>query len=880
MAVKSVITAVLLCGTALTVPKPAEAAPLVSFVAGVFGASFTGASFGAYLAGVGFAGSLVGGTLLRIGASLLLSAAARALGPKPPGAPELIRELQNPTSLVPKRFIYGAARIYGSPVWRVRGSILYGCLILNSRPSDAVTALYFDKRFCPLEGDLYNLAGPGASATVAPFAQHVSAWVGLGDQVACPAGILAEAPGLFQPTDAGRGLTVLWLRLSCGENSARADRWPRTPPEVEVGGQWSKVWDPRDPAQNAEDPATWTWSANQALCALDAARTNPIRKYPLRQLMLDTFVDAANIADAAVPLKAGGTEPRYRVNGALIFNGSEIMDQLLPLFAAGASDPVRVGGRLAIAPGAYTAPILTIDDITEAEGLSFRSLKPGRELATTVHCTFTDPLRDWRTSELVDYTVPGAVVADGGVPTVADLDLPLVTSPTQAMRIQKIRAMRQRAQRQISCTLPPRAFKVVAGANATVAFPAPYERLNGTYRVVSANPGLSASEEGGGGVAMRVPVVLDEIAAADYAWDPATEEQDRPVIALDMSRSPPAPPGAIGTTTGAAVAIGGGAGAVPGIRFSFDPSPSASVLGYEWQYATLNILYPPGVPIDPNAVGFGAPVWSAGGWIDAANRDETGKVFGSLYPAQLGTRYVFRARAVGRSSSVWAGSVEVRATLDLPRYTADFASGVYQIDAVSGVLANVVTVLRASAATYVDGAGVVQLAGPDVPRIDHQTGVPCLLIEGVVTNLLTDSIAPPTQSCGVAAETYTLSFTGTGTVTLSGASTAGPLVGTGPGDRVQLSFVPIAGSLTLTISGSVTMAQLELGSAATSWIPTTAAPETRAADVPSMQGISAQLDLIATYDNGSTGVFDNAPVLPGFWPALTRNRLRSLIGTA
>jgi hypothetical protein len=81
--------------------------------------------------------------------------------------------------------------------------------------------------------------------------------------------------------------------------------------------------------------------------------------------------------------------------------------------------------------------------------------------------------------------------------------------------------------------------------------------------------------------------------------------------------------------------------------------------------------------------------------------------------------------------------------------------------------------------------------------------------------LATDTLA--TQSRTVTAVAHTLSFTGTGTVTLSGASTAGPLIGTGASNRVSLTFTPTAASLTLTVSGSVTLAQLELGSTATNY---------------------------------------------------------------
>ena len=78
-------------------------------------------------------------------------------------------------------------------------------------------------------------------------------------------------------------------------------------------------------------------------------------------------------------------------------------------------------------------------------------------------------------------------------------------------------------------------------------------------------------------------------------------------------------------------------------------------------------------------------------------------------------------------------------------------------------------------------------------------------------NLLTSTATLATQSKTVTAVSHTLYIKGTGSVTLSGAAT-GTLSGTGASDRVSLVFTPTAGSLTLTVSGTVTEGHLTITS--------------------------------------------------------------------
>ena len=137
-----------------------------------------------------------------------------------------------------------------------------------------------------------------------------------------------------------------------------------------------------------------------------------------------------------------------------------------------------------------------------------------------------------------------------------------------------------------------------------------------------------------------------------------------------------------------------------------------------------------------------------------------------------------------------------------------------------------ITFTRASVGSYLNNNNTMTVFSSGQPRIGDKG----ILIEGSRQNLFLNSAVGATQSITVTAVAHTLSFFGTGTVTLSGVSTAGPLVGTGEFNRVSLTFTPTAGSLTLTVSGDIKWVNLELGSFPTSWIPSDGTAVTRAAD--------------------------------------------------
>ena len=108
-------------------------------------------------------------------------------------------------------------------------------------------------------------------------------------------------------------------------------------------------------------------------------------------------------------------------------------------------------------------------------------------------------------------------------------------------------------------------------------------------------------------------------------------------------------------------------------------------------------------------------------------------------------------------------------------------------------------------------------AGSSVYASQSTSGYRPILRKGT-KNLYINSASLSTQNNTVAATSYTVQFTGSGTITFSGAY-SGSLAGGG-----TKTFACTAGTLTSTVTDTVNNAQLEVGSTASAYVATTSAP--------------------------------------------------------
>lgn len=194
-------------------------------------------------------------------------------------------------------------------------------------------------------------------------------------------------------------------------------------------------------------------------------------------------------------------------------------------------------------------------------------------------------------------------------------------------------------------------------------------------------------------------------------------------------------------------------------------------------------------------------------------------------------------------------------------------------DFTTGTVDPRITCVRTGDSTRTNSSGVLELVSANTARIDYDpVTLTCkgLLVEPGRTNVFLNSLLNgtnlSTQTLALNGQ-YTLSFYGTGTITISGGF-SGTLTGTGAyPTRVYLNFVSVA-STTFTVTGTVQYAQLEASNASTgaatypsSFIPTAGASVTRATDVVTVDNLSPWFNSVegtlmaqaSSYDVASSG---------------------------
>jgi hypothetical protein len=419
----------------------------------------------------------------------------------------------------PRQIIYGQRRVSGVlyPVGTsgTNNEYLHVLLLIAGHECEELGTVYFNDEEIPLDG---SGNATGRFAGYVRIKKHLGAYNQTVDT-----DLQTDLGATYWPSTMKLGgIAHLYLRLKVS-----ADMFGGGLPELWCLTKGRKVYDSRDGAQSATNAATWTWSANAALCLTDWLRGVPTRNSAgtiVRNFGLgaaDAEIDytavaaAANICDENVVLDDASTEDRYTANG-VIQSSVRAGDGIDLIKSAMAGDCVPVGGLWTIYAGAYRTPTVTLDDGDLRSPLTGVRLKPSRrELCNVVRGLYVSPLNAWQVADFPEVKNATYKTQDGGEELPASIELQFTTSAATAQRLAKIVLERSRQGQAFVARCKLTAFEVKAGdvvqwTNARLGWSAkPFEVLA---------TALVVEDDANGNPYIGVDLTVRETASGVWDW--------------------------------------------------------------------------------------------------------------------------------------------------------------------------------------------------------------------------------------------------------------------------------------------------------------------------------------------------------------------------
>lgn len=238
----------------------------------------------------------------------------------------------------------------------------------------------------------------------------------------------------------GKGISYLRIAIKADQ-----DIFPSGIPNIKMLIRGKPVFDPRDVTQSRDNPASWKYTDNWALCCLDYAMLESGVGATDEEIDLDSFIAAANLSDEFVEYQATKFEKRYTLNGTWMADQTpqSIMESLL---SAGSGKLVFTHGVYSLFAGAYYGPAtLTLDDDGLRDDMSLTPFTERADICNAVRGTFVDPNNFWQSVDFPPVENAFYREKDKGEYIDHDIDLEMVISPWTAQRLAKLHLEQSRA---------------------------------------------------------------------------------------------------------------------------------------------------------------------------------------------------------------------------------------------------------------------------------------------------------------------------------------------------------------------------------------------------------------------------------------------------
>lgn len=461
---------------------------------------------------IGGGGALLFGLGVSTAAGGLLGSGqqSRAASIKPSDGQQTIRQA------VPDRWKhYGRVRVAGPAFWfdaDETTDTFYLGLMVNHGRIDAFEQFFIDQNEVSIDGSGNVTTAPYSSVTTQILTR-------LGAATETAYSEIATAFG-FEDVRGDGVATMLGLFEAFSTSELQLDNYPTSRPSLKATIRASVCYDPRESSHDREDPTTWEWSENWAVCFLNWLMDPDGLAVPWARIApnLTHIKEQMDICDEDVlSPNAGGTEKRYRIAATYLL--SERPADVLAKFLRTA-DAVcwqRRDGSVTFSVGKFVEPTVTISN---SHILGYEGLERGQDPVTAIagaRAQYRSPDHDYREQEAEPWPT-GADVVALGEERVTELDLTWVPSFGQCRRLMK------RAVVRANATWRGKIRTTLAGLRAiderTVRIVMDELEIDETFEITD----FQFDPNGSGTCVLEV----NSLDATIDVWDAATEEGTAP----------------------------------------------------------------------------------------------------------------------------------------------------------------------------------------------------------------------------------------------------------------------------------------------------------------------------------------------------------------
>lgn len=246
-------------------------------------------------------------------AAIAAIALATLYKPKGPKAEQAERAIK--MALPPRVSAYGRVKLYGAYILFVTSKDGYAIDVyaFHDGRIDGIERYYLGDKQVMLDSSGFVL--PDAEKAYGNGNIEIGVNLGLPTETAF-ASLIAKLPGDWTAQHRGDGVVTGFQISKPVKVKNFSEVYPQGGPDATPLGivfRAQCVFDWRDPSQSVTDPATWKWSENNALHVVHYLLVRVGKDWDTHFAPTLAYWTAfANDCDVAMPLKAGGTEPRYR----------------------------------------------------------------------------------------------------------------------------------------------------------------------------------------------------------------------------------------------------------------------------------------------------------------------------------------------------------------------------------------------------------------------------------------------------------------------------------------------------------------------------------------------------------------------------------------